>query len=137
MNKTSERTIRWGIMGPGKIARKFAEDLREVPHAELYAVASRNYGRAEAFVNEFDAVKAFGRYKALAEDPNVDAVYIATPHTLHREYSLLCLNHKKAVLCEQPLAINAAQVEEMITAVNCKRKSSFFCKCNASHFSYF
>ncbi len=116
MNTTSESIIRWGIMGPGKIARKFAQDLREVPHAELYAVASRNQGRAEAFANEYNAAKVFGNYKALAEDPGVDAVYIATPHALHKEYSLLCLSHKKAVLCEKPLAINAAQVEEMIAA---------------------
>jgi predicted dehydrogenase len=116
MKKTAERIIRWGIMGPGKIAHKFARDLREVPHAELYAVASRDPGRAEAFASEYHAAKAYGSYKALAEDPGVDAVYIATPHVLHRECSLLCLNHKKAVLCEKPLAMNAAQVEEMITA---------------------
>jgi predicted dehydrogenase len=116
MNKASERIIRWGIMGPGKIARKFAQDLREVPHVELYAVASRNKGRAGAFAREYNAVKAFGSYEALAQDPEVDAVYIATPHALHREYSLLCLNHKKAVLCEKPLAMDAAQVEEMIAA---------------------
>ena len=116
MNKPSERTIRWGIMGPGKIAHKFARDLREVPQTELYAVASRDQGRAEAFASEYHAVKAYGSYQALAEDPDVDAVYIATPHALHRECSLLCLSHKKAVFCEKPLAMDAAQVGEMIAA---------------------
>ncbi len=116
MNKASERTIRWGIMGPGKIARKFAQDLREVPFAELYAVASRDQKRAEAFASEYHAAKAFGSYAALAEDPDVDAIYIALPHSLHREYSLISISHKKAVLCEKPLAMDTAQVEEMIAA---------------------
>ena len=116
MNNDSERIIRWGIIGPGKIARKFAQDLKEVPHAELYAVASRNHGRAKAFANEYNAEKAFGSYEALAEDTEVDAVYIATPHSLHKEYSLMCLSQKKAVLCEKPLAMDTTQVEEMIAA---------------------
>ncbi len=116
MNKPSERIIRWGIMGPGKIARKFARDLPEVPHTELYAVASRDQDRAEAFARECNAAKAYGSYEALARDSNVDAVYIATPHALHQKFSLLCLSHGKAVLCEKPLAMNAMQVEEMIAA---------------------
>jgi len=116
MTNNSERIIRWGIIGPGKIAKKFAQELREVPYAELYAVASRNQIRAEAFANEFGAVKAYCSYEALAEDSNVDAVYIATPHALHCEYSLLCISNKKAVLCEKPLAMDSAQVEEMIAA---------------------
>jgi len=103
-------------MGPGKIAHKFARDLRLVPQAELYAVASRDPGRAETFAKEYHAAKAYGSYRAMAGDPDVDAVYIATPHALHRECSLLCLSHKKAVLCEKPLAMNADQAEEMIAA---------------------
>ncbi|GEM_PF-3354518 len=83
MNKPTEKTISWGIMGPGKIARKFARDLQKVPHAKLYAVASRNYDRAEAF---------------------------------GKEYSLLCLSRKKAVLCEKPLALDTTQAQEMIAA---------------------
>lgn len=112
----SEKTIRWGIIGPGKIARKFARDLTKVPHAELYAVASRHHSRAEAFANEHNASRAFESYEALVKDPRVDAVYIATPHTFHKKYSLICLSHKKAVLCEKPLAMNATEVEEMIAA---------------------
>jgi predicted dehydrogenase len=116
MTPPSKKIIRWGIMGPGKIARKFAHDLREVPDAKLYAVASRDQGRADAFANEYNAAKTFDSYEALAKDPDVDAVYIATPHALHKENSLLCMSHEKAVLCEKPLAMNATQVEEMITA---------------------
>lgn len=114
--KNNEQIIRWGIMGPGKIAHKFAKDLREVPNAELCAVASRNQDRAEAFANEYHAAKAFGSYEALAQDASIDAVYIATPHSLHKKYSLMCLSRKKAVLCEKPLAMGTAQVEEMIAA---------------------
>ena len=116
MNTHSERIIRWGIIGPGKIAHKFARDLKEIPHTELYAVASRHPGRAEAFANEHNAAKAFGNHEALAQDPTVDAVYIATPHSLHEYYSVMCLSHKKAVLCEKPLAMNTTQVEKMIAA---------------------
>ena len=108
-------------MGPGKIARKFAHDLRAVPHTTLYAVASRNLDRAKAFANEHNAVKAFGSYEALVEDPDLDAVYIATPHALHWDCCLMCLSHKKAVLCEKPLAMDAEQVEEMITAAKTRQ----------------
>lgn len=111
----SRKTIRWGIIGPGKIARKFAADLSLVSNAELYAVASRDQNRAEAFAVEYKASKAYGSYETLAEDPAVDAVYIATPHSLHKENSLMCLKRKKAVLCEKPLAMNSAEVMEMIT----------------------
>lgn len=121
MEKQTDKIIRWGIMGPGKIARKFAGDLREVSQTELHGVASRDKGRAEAFGTEHNAVKAYGNYEALARDPNVDAVYIATPHALHHQYSLLCLSHGKAVLCEKPLAMNARQVEEMIAASKARK----------------
>lgn len=121
MNKYSERTIRWGIMGPGKIAHKFARDLKEVSYTELYAVASRHHGRAEAFASAYGAPKAFGNYEALAADPNVDAVYIATPHAFHAYYSMMCLSRGKAVLCEKPLAMNATQVEKMISASKAHR----------------
>lgn len=116
MNKKPGRTIRWGIIGPGRIANKFARDLNKVPNTELYAVASRHPGRAEAFANQHNAAKAMGSNEALAKDPEVDAVYIATPHSLHAHYALMCLSQGKAVLCEKPLAMNAVQVETMIAA---------------------
>ncbi|WP_163516470.1 Gfo/Idh/MocA family protein [Gelidibacter japonicus] len=112
------RTIRWGIIGLGKIANKFATDLQTVQHSELYAVASRQQEKANSFAKQHNATKAYGNYESLAADPNIDAIYIATPHSFHKEYTILCLNHKKAVLCEKPLAMNLQEVEEMIAAAN-------------------
>ncbi len=108
------KTIRWGIIGLGKIANKFAQDIQNVGNCELYAVASRYQEKANSFAKQHNATKAYGDYESLASDPNIDAVYIATPHNSHKEYSILCLNHRKAVLCEKPLAMNSQEVEEMI-----------------------
>ena len=108
------RKIRWGILGLGNIANKFAQDLLTVPHAELYAVASRTRAKADAFALKYGARIAYDNYTNLAEDPDVDAVYIATPHALHREKSIQCLTQGKAVLCEKPFAMNLHEVEEMI-----------------------
>lgn len=109
------RKIRWGIIGLGKIADKFATDLATIPDAELYAVASRQQEKANAFLQKHKATKAYNSYEALTNDPNVDAVYIATPHALHKENTLLCLNKGIAVLCEKPFAMNSEEVENMIT----------------------
>ena len=108
------KTYKWGILGPGKIARKFAKGLSEVPGAELYAVASRSEAKAEEFAKEFNAPKFYGSYEDLVNDEEVDIIYIATPHVFHYEQTLLCLKHKKAVLCEKPFAMNKEQVNEMI-----------------------
>jgi predicted dehydrogenase len=108
--------INWGIIGPGKIAKKFTTSLREVEDANLYAVASRNLQRAEEFAKENGATKAYGSYEEMLRDEEVDVVYVATPHVFHHAQTLLCLRHKKAVLCEKPFAINRQQVEEMISA---------------------
>mgnify|MGYP000129671137 CR=1 FL=1 len=109
------KTINWGIIGLGGIAHKFATDLLTVEGANLYAVASRNQDKADAFANTYKAPKAYDSYEALAKDPNVDAVYIATPHALHHDNTLLCLENNIAVLCEKPFAMNATQVDRMIT----------------------
>lgn len=110
------KTYKWGILGPGKIAGKFSEDLAKVPGAELYAVASRDAGRARDFAEKYKYFKSYGSYEELAQDEEVDIIYIATPHVFHCEHSLLCLEHKKAVLCEKPFAMNAAEVTKMIEA---------------------
>jgi predicted dehydrogenase len=101
-------------LGPGKIAHKFAKGLAKVPGAKLYAVASRSIAKAEEFAKEFNAPKFYGSYEDLVKDEEVDIIYIATPHVFHYEHSLLCLKHKKAVLCEKPFAMNKEQVNEMI-----------------------
>ncbi len=109
------KTIRWGIIGAGKIAKKFAQDLNTIPDAQLYAIASRDILRAEKFASDFSASKAYGSYEELVLDNNIDAVYIATPHSFHKAHSLLCLNQKIPVLCEKPFAMNLSEVEEMIS----------------------
>lgn len=108
------KTIKWGIIGLGKIAYKFATDLATIEDAELYAVASRSKEKAVNFATKHKAVKTYTTYKDLAEDTEVDAVYIATPHSFHAAHSILCMQHKKAVLCEKPFAMNAEEVAEMI-----------------------
>jgi dihydrodiol dehydrogenase / D-xylose 1-dehydrogenase (NADP) len=109
-------TTRWGILGTGSIARKFAEGLASLPDAELAAVGSRTKESADAFADEFSIQRSHGSYAELVADPEVDAIYVATPHTLHKENALICLEAGKAVLCEKPFAINAGQAEEMVAA---------------------
>jgi predicted dehydrogenase len=108
------KKIRWGILGCGKIARKFAADLKWVEDAELVAVGAREQSTADAFVKEFPAKYAHNSYEALVSNPEVDVIYLATPHGLHYEHVMLCLQHKKAVLCEKAFAINYKLAKEMI-----------------------
>lgn len=108
------KTIRWGILGCGKIARKFASDLTLVKQAKLHAVAARSTEIAYAFAEEFHATKSYGSYQELVTESEVDVIYIATPHSLHYEHMLLCLQHKKAVLCEKAFAMNAGQAKVMM-----------------------
>ena len=110
------KTYNWAILGCGKIARKFASDLKTLPNAHLYAAASRSIEKAQSFADEMGCEKAYGSYEEMVNDPKVDVVYIASPHSHHREHTLLCLNHQKAVLCEKAFAINSRQVKEMIEA---------------------
>ncbi|MGC8823684.1 MAG: Gfo/Idh/MocA family protein [Bacteroidales bacterium] len=107
-------TIQWGILGTGRIAEKFAVGLQHVSNAQLYAVGSRTQEQANAFASRFGIPRAYGSYADLASDPNVDVIYIASPHVFHAEHTLLCLEAGKAVLCEKPFAMNARQVSEMI-----------------------
>ena len=106
--------IRWGILGCGRIARKFAADLKYVEDASLIAVGSRHQKGADEFAKEFPLPYRHGSYEELAQNPEVDVIYIASPHGMHHEHVLLCLRHKKAVLCEKAFAINQKQAREMI-----------------------
>src|SRR6187549_2479690 len=106
--------IRWGILGCGRIARKFAADLRLVADAELTAIASRNKETLELFAKDFPCKHHHNSYKALAANDEVDVIYVATPHSHHYEHTMLCLNFNKAVLCEKAFAINSRQAIEMI-----------------------
>lgn len=106
--------IRWGVLGPGSIARKFATGLQSLDDAKLVAVGSRSQASADAFADQFGAERRHSSYAALANDPEVDAIYVATPHSFHQEHTELCLRAGKAVLCEKPFAINAKQSAAMI-----------------------
>jgi predicted dehydrogenase len=109
-----ERKIRWGIMGLGKIAHKFTSDLLLSENSVLYAVASRDIKKAKDFGKQYHSVKYFGSYEDLAKDPNIDIVYISTPHALHFHNTMMCLKSGKSVLCEKPMGMNAQQVKEMM-----------------------
>lgn len=115
------KTIRWGILGAGRIARKFASDLRLVENSELIAIGSRSKQSADDFAKEFPVQYRHGSYEELVQNPDVDVIYIATPHNLHYENTLLCLNHNKAVLCEKPFAMNSWQSIEMIRVAKEKK----------------
>ena len=109
-----DKVFNWGIIAPGKIARKFAMDLQQIPGAKLHAVASRSLDRAKAFANDFKAPHFYEGYEELVHCPDLHAVYIASPNVAHLEHTLLCLDAKIPVLCEKPFALNSAQVAQMI-----------------------
>ena len=106
--------IKWGIMGTGRIAGSFAVALNYLEDAELYGIGSRSEERADAFSHEYSVPKSFHDYESLVNNPDIDVVYIATPHSLHKENCLMCLEHGKAVLCEKPFTINAAEAAAVI-----------------------
>lgn len=111
----TNKTIRWGILGCGKIANKFANDLKLVAGATLAAVASRDEEKAKAFATQFNAETYYNNYEGMLSGAAVDVIYVATPHGLHYEHVMLCLAHGKAVLCEKAFALNRRQAEGMIS----------------------
>jgi dihydrodiol dehydrogenase / D-xylose 1-dehydrogenase (NADP) len=119
-----KRTVRWGILGTGTIADKFAHALKFVKGAELAAVGSRSAEKATRFAKRHSIERSYGSYEALVANPGIDVVYIATPHIFHAENSLLCLKAGKAVLCEKPFAMNAAEAEKVI---RCAKEKKLFC----------
>ncbi len=118
--------VRWGIVSTGHIAGVFAEALSFAENAELAAVASRDLPRAKSFADRFSIPKAYGTYKELAADPNVDIVYIASPHAFHLQHATLCLNRGKHVLCEKPMAMNYEEAKEMVRVA--RRNKLFLCE---------
>ncbi|MBN1379132.1 MAG: Gfo/Idh/MocA family oxidoreductase [Gammaproteobacteria bacterium] len=107
-------TFKWGIIGPGRIAGDFAGGFKAVSNAKIFAVASSHPQRGKKFAEDHSTDKIYNSYAALANDPDVDAVYIGTPHRFHFENARLCLLAGKPVLCEKPLTVNAAECEELI-----------------------
>ena len=110
----------FAILGTGMIANKMAEALDSVDGIVKYAVGSRDILKAETFAKKWGIKKSYGTYEDLANDPDIDVVYIATPHNLHHDNTLMCLNHGKHVLCEKPMAVNLKEVEEMINVAHNK-----------------
>lgn len=114
MQQSATKTIRWGIIGLGRIAHSFAADLQMVNDAQLHGVASQSLHKAKQFASQFGASHVYDSYEALLQNEEIDAVYIATPHVFHKEHTLLCLDYGKAVLCEKPFAMNSEEVSAMI-----------------------
>lgn len=110
---SSENNFKWGILGTGGIAQAFANDLIHLGDHRVAAVGSRTRKSAENFAAQFPGAQAFGSYEELVNS-DVDAIYVATPHTFHFENSLLALNAGKPVLCEKPFTINAAEARTLI-----------------------
>jgi predicted dehydrogenase len=107
-------SIRWGILGTGRIGHEFAAGLRDTPDAETLAVGSRTEDSARKFAASFGIPRHYSSYAELVSDPDVDVVYVATPHPFHAENVTLCLESGKHVLCEKPMTVNAAQAERLV-----------------------
>lgn len=117
--------LRWGIIAPGGIARTFAEAINAKTTQRIVAVGSRSVDRAKAFVDEFaSGAKAYGSYDDLVADPDVDVVYVASPHSEHREHALTAIRAGKHVLVEKAFARNAAETEDVLDAA---REAGVFC----------
>ena len=115
------KIVRWGILGLGNIAQKFADDLKLVPDCKLEAVASSNSARARNFADTYKVNRFYDNYDDLFKDPKVDIIYIASLNNNHYEHSIQAIKNNKAVLCEKPLAINKSQVEDLLQLSNEKR----------------
>ncbi|MDA3900695.1 MAG: Gfo/Idh/MocA family oxidoreductase [Spirochaetes bacterium] len=113
--------VRWGLIGPGRIAESFAQGIAHVDEAQFYAVASSNIERAREFGARYSAQKMYGSYEEMLADPEVDAVYIATPHRFHYDNIKLCLQAGKAVLCEKPITVNSKESSELFALAREKK----------------
>lgn len=109
-----DKKIKWGILGTGLIASAFARDLAFAVNTEKTAVGSRTKESAVKFAEEHGVSRAYGSYEELVQDPDIDAIYDATPHPFHKDNVLACLRAGKAVLCEKPFTINSEELEEII-----------------------
>ncbi|HOF19707.1 MAG TPA: Gfo/Idh/MocA family oxidoreductase [Bacteroidales bacterium] len=115
------KKYKWGILAPGKMSAKFTKALKTLDNAELHAVGSRDVERAALFARDYGFRNYYGSYEELAADPELEIVYIASPHSHHYEHTMLCLRNGKHVICEKAFALNAGEVAEMIDEAG-KRK---------------
>jgi predicted dehydrogenase len=114
MSSSGERPTRWGVLGTGAIAAAFTTDLQALEDAQLVAVASRTQRGADDFAGRFGIPRAYGDYRAMCDDDEVDVVYVATPHVAHHAATLTAIRCGKAVLVEKPFALNAIEAAEMV-----------------------
>ena len=117
------KKVRWGIAGPGNIAKKFATAVNRLEGVELCAIASRDAARGAAFAAEYGVSTVFSSYEEMAASPLVDCVYVATPHPFHKPCAEIFLRAGKHVLCEKPMCVNTAQAEELIA---CAKENNVF-----------
>ena len=115
------QSIRWGILSTGRIAHQFANGLNDLPDTELVAVGSRSVKSANIFADQFNIPNRYGSYEELVRDPNIDVIYIATPHNLHKDNMMMCLESGKAVLCEKPFTINQQEAKSVIQMARKKK----------------
>lgn len=130
-----DRPVRWGILATGKIAKGFAQNLALLPDAALAAVASRKVESAEAFARDLGSTetRAYGSYEQLVADPDVDVVYVATPHALHHEHTMLAFDAGKPVLCEKALTLTAREAEDLVRVARERRlffMEAMWMRCN-------
>jgi dihydrodiol dehydrogenase / D-xylose 1-dehydrogenase (NADP) len=107
--------VKWGIISTGSIASQFVADLLHASNGVAYAVGSRNQESADEFARKYNIPQAYATYEELVNDPEVDAVYIGTPHPFHKDNALLALRAGKVVLCEKPFTVNSVELEEVIS----------------------
>ena len=105
--------IKWGIIGLGNIAMRFAKSLSYTNEGKLYAIASKTKEKRDSFYEQYNCEKVYEDYYELLNDEEIDAVYIALPHGLHKYWSIEALRHKKAVLCEKPVGLNSEEMKEI------------------------
>lgn len=125
--------IKFGIIGAGHIANRFAQSLANFPDAELYAISARSMDKARAFQQQHPSELIYDHYQALLDNPQVQIVYVSLPHGLHREWVLKALDAGKAVLCEKPAGINAQQTQDIIDKA--REKQLFFMEAMKNRFT--
>lgn len=108
-------SVKFGIIGPGRIAGKFCEAIKMVDGASVYAVSSKSKERAESFAHKYNIPHFFKSYEEMLSMPEIDVVYIATTHNYHYDNIMLCLNNKKGVLCEKSMVTNASDAREVFS----------------------
>ncbi|HEY2044187.1 MAG TPA: Gfo/Idh/MocA family oxidoreductase [Jatrophihabitans sp.] len=112
----TDHPVRWGILGAGRIAGRVGDDIARTDGNVVSAVAAREAGRAAGFAARYEGARSYGSYAELAADPDVDVVYIATTHPVHRDQALMCIEAGKPVLVEKPVCLNASDTRAVFEA---------------------